>query len=236
VKPRARPDARFGVRALVAAAALVLVAVPFALLLFLVQDKWRPLLRADDGARDDLHSVAVAHHGFVTAMNVISTIGGSAVTWSVFIGVTLWLLWRRVPRLAIFVAVAVGGSSLLNQVVKHAVNRARPVLADPVAHANGLSFPSGHAQSAIVAYSTLLLVFWPSLHGAWRWLAAGAAVFMVLAIGFSRIALGVHYLSDVLAGYVLGAAWIAATAAIFNAWRRELGRPHEARLGDDPAT
>jgi undecaprenyl-diphosphatase len=61
------------------------------------------------------------------------------------------------------------------------------------------------------------------------------SVVMVLAIGFSRVALGVHYVSDVLGGYALGAAWVAASAAAFNAWRRELGRPQEARLGE-PAT
>jgi len=232
VQDRARQDARFGARAAVAAIALVLVAVPFALLLFLVQDSWRPLLRIDDGARDELHSVAVAHDGFVTAMKALSTIGGAGTYWVVFGALAAWLLWRRAARLAVFVVVAVGGSSLLNLGVKHAVARARPILDDAVAHANGLSFPSGHAQSAIVAYATLLLVFWPVLHGMARRAAVAAAVVMVLAIGFSRVALGVHYVSDVLAGYVLGAAWVAACAAAFNAWRRELGRPREARLGD----
>jgi undecaprenyl-diphosphatase len=58
---------------------------------------------------------------------------------------------------------------------------------------------------------------------------------MVLAIGFSRIALGVHYLSDVLGGYVLGAAWVAAMAALFNALRVERGRrPVDVREGLEP--
>jgi len=76
-----------------------------------------------------------------------------------------------------------------------------------------------------VAASVLLLVFLPLLRGAWRWVAVGAAVVFVLAIGFARVTLGVHYVSDVLAGYVLGAAWVAAMIAAFNAWRRERGRP-----------
>jgi undecaprenyl-diphosphatase len=58
---------------------------------------------------------------------------------------------------------------------------------------------------------------------------------MVLAIGFSRIALGVHYLSDVVGGYVLGAAWVAAMAALFNALRVERGRrPVDVRQGLEP--
>ncbi|MDQ1619095.1 MAG: hypothetical protein QOE19_1664 [Actinomycetota bacterium] len=212
-------------RALVAGVALVLVAVPFALLLFLVQDKWRPLARADAGARDDLHSYAVGHGPFVTAMNTLSTLGSAPVYIAVFAVVVGWLLWRRLPRLALFVVVTVAGSSLLNQVVKVAVDRSRPVLPDPVAHANGMSFPSGHAQSAVVAYSVLLLVFLPVLRGTWRPTAVAVAVLMVLGIGFSRVALGVHYVSDVLAGYVLGGAWVLAMAAAFNAWRVERGKP-----------
>jgi undecaprenyl-diphosphatase len=69
----------------------------------------------------------------------------------------------------------------------------------------------------------LLLVFLPVLRGATRRLLVPAAVMMVLAIGFSRVALGVHYVSDVLAGYLLGAAWVTATTVSFNTWRRERG-------------
>jgi undecaprenyl-diphosphatase len=154
---------------LFAAVALALLAVPFALTLLLMEDKW-------------------------------------------------------VPRLALFVVITGAGSSLLNTVVKSSVHRLRPVLTDPVAREPGLSFPSGHAQAALVGYGVLLLVFLPILHGVWRTVAVATAVFMVLAIGFSRIALGVHYLSDVIGGFILGAAWVAAMAAAFNAMRVDRGR------------
>jgi undecaprenyl-diphosphatase len=140
--------------------------------------------------------------------------------------VAAWLLWKRhAPRLALFVVVTVAGSALVNALVKLAVHRARPVLPDPVAHATGLSFPSGHAQSAIVAASVLLLVFRPRKKDAWGQtpFIVAAAVF-VLAVGAARVGLGVHYVSDVLAGYVLGAAWVAAMVAAFNASQRETGR------------
>jgi membrane-associated phospholipid phosphatase len=145
------------------------------------------------------------------------------------------LLWRRLPRLALFVVITGVGSSLLNAVAKSAVHRLRPVLTNPVAHEPGLSFPSGHAQAAIVGYSILLLVFLPVMHGVWRRLGTALAVFMVLAIGFSRIALGVHYLSDVLGGFVLGGAWAAAMASAFNAMRVERGRrPVDVSEGLEP--
>lgn len=220
----ARSTSRFGGRALLAGGALVLVAVPFALTLLLVEDKWAPLLRADTGASKGLHAYAVTHSGFVFAMQLFSD-SGSALGWQVvLVPVVIWLLWRRLPRLALFVVVTAAGSSLLNTVVKSSVHRLRPVLTDPVALEPGLSFPSGHAQAAVVGYGVLLLVFLPILHGTWRRVAITFAVFMILAIGFSRVALGVHYVSDVVGGFVLGAAWVAAMAAAFNALRVDRGR------------
>jgi len=208
--------ARFGARALLAGLALTLVAVPFLLTLLLVQDNWAPLLSADTGARDTLYRYAVTHEGFVRGMQIISD-SGAALTWIVVMtGVVAWLLWRRLPRLALFVIVTTIGSSVLNGFVKSAVNRLRPVLPEPVAHEPGLSFPSGHAQAAIVGYAVLLLVLTPAVSRTWRRSATVVAGIMVLAIGFSRVALGVHYASDVLAGFVLGAAWVAAMTSAFD--------------------
>jgi membrane-associated phospholipid phosphatase len=225
-----RPDKQrrawgFGVRGILAGLALGLVAVPFGLLLFLVEDKWPPLLRADDGARDDLHAFALQHRWFVVAMETLSTIGRWWMYLPVFLAIAGWLLWRRLTRLAVFVAVTVGVSPGINDLVKSVVHRARPVLANPVAHESGASFPSGHAQAAVVGYAVLLLVFLPVLHGAVRRVAICVAVLMVLGIGLSRVALGVHYVSDVLAGYLLGAAWVAAMIASFNIWRQKEGLP-----------
>lgn len=214
-------ERRFGVRALLAAVALLVVTVPFALLLFLVEDAWPPLERLDAGARDRLHGYAVDHSGFVTAMKTLSRLGSGVAYLLVFAAVTWWLLRRRRPRMAVFVVVTVLGSSLLNLAVKITVNRARPVLPDPVAHAHGLSFPSGHAQAAVVGYGVLLIVFLPLLTGAWRVVAVAGSAVLVLSIGFARVALGVHYVSDVLAGYLLGAAWLLAMTAAFRAWQRE---------------
>ena len=218
---------RFGARAALAVVAVALVAVPFGLLLFLVQSKWAPLLHVDTGARDDLHDVAVGTPWLVSAMKVVSTIGSAVVYVPLFAVLAVWLWRRGLRRLSAFVVVTMLGSWLLNTLVKLAVHRARPVLPDPVAHAGGMSFPSGHAQSATVAVSVLLLVFLPALRRhPWRLrLAIAAAIAWVVAIDLARVALGVHYVSDVLAGDVLGAAWVAAMTALFSAWRQESGRP-----------
>jgi uncharacterized protein (TIGR03382 family) len=210
----ARVDDRVA-RVVVVAISLALL-VLFALTLLLVDARWAPLLRADQGARDGLHSFALSHAAFVTAMRLTSN-AGAGVTWAVLLTpVVAWLLWRRQRRLALFVAVTAVGSSLLNSAVKTAVHRVRPNLSDPVAYAQGLSFPSGHAQAAVVGYGLLLLVFLPVLDGARRRAVIILAVVAVLGIGFSRIALGVHYVSDVVGGILLGAAWVAAMTAAFN--------------------
>ena len=216
---------RFGARTLLAFLSLTLVAVPFSLLLFLVEDRWRPLLRVDGGARDSLHEFALKHDWFVTAMKTVSFLGSSRVYVPLFTAIVVWLALRRSLRPALFVAVTMLGGWALNATVKVLVDRARPVLPDPVAHAGGMSFPSGHAQSAFVAASVLLLVFLPVLGGRRRIVAFAAAVAWVLLVGFSRVALGVHYVSDVLAGSVLGAAWVALMTAAFSMWRRERGLP-----------
>ncbi len=210
------PSARLDVRVVLAAVSLALLVFPFGLTLLLVEDRWAPLLRLDRGARDSLHRYAVARPGFVAAMQLISNSGSGAV-WAVVLTLSVgWLLWRRLPRLALFVVITAAGSSFLNVMVKTAVHRLRPVLADPVARARGLSFPSAHAQGAVAGYEVLLLVLVPILYGPWRRVVVTYAVLAVLAIGFSRIALGVHYPSDVWGGFMLGSAWVAAMAAAFN--------------------
>jgi undecaprenyl-diphosphatase len=193
----------------------------------MVEGRWLPMLRIDQGARDALHAVAVEGAAFVTAMKLVSTVGSAHVYIPLFSALAAWLVWRRLRRLAVFVVVTMLGSWLLNALVKLAVDRARPVLPDPVAHAGGMSFPSGHAQSATVAAAVVLLVFLPGLRArpARLRIAVAVAGAWVIVVAFSRVALGVHYVSDVLAGVVLGAAWVGATTASFSAWRREGGQP-----------
>jgi len=216
---------RFGARTLLGGLALLLVAVPFGLLLLLVQDRWRPLLLLDDGARDGLHGIALSAPWLVLAMKAVSIVGTFAVYAVAFAVLAVWLVRRGLRRLALFVVVTVAGGSLLNMAVKTVVDRSRPVLPDPVAHASYSSFPSGHAQGAVVACGVLLLVLLPAVPADRRRLAVAAAVGWVLLVGFSRVVLGVHYVSDVVGGYLLGLAWLAVCAATFGAWRQERGRP-----------
>jgi undecaprenyl-diphosphatase len=118
---------------------------------------------------------------------------------------------------------AVGG--VVGVLLKLVVTRARPAFDQPVAHAGGYSFPSGHALNSFLCTGVLILVFLPILSRAGRWLAFALGTAIVLLTGFDRVALGVHYVSDVVAGWIVALACLASTAAAFEVWRREHGRP-----------
>lgn len=224
-EPERKARLHFGVHAILAFIAVALMAVPFAILVLMVRANSDPVLTADNDVAKSLNSYASSHSTFTSAMKLISAIGSPLGWWIVLTPVFLWLLYRRLIRLAIFLAVTTLGSSLLNRVVKETVDRARPHLADSVATAHGMSFPSGHTQSATVGCGVLVLIFLPLVpRGRRRWLYVGAALVVAL-IAFSRIALGVHYLSDVVGAVIIGMAWLLAMTAAFSAWRREEHKP-----------
>ena len=210
---------------------LGILVVPFLLLLLLVTDKWGPLAAADQGARDGLHVFALGSSWFVGAMRTFSDSGSSLAWQIVTVVVALVLLVRRRWRLAAFVVVTIAGSSLLNSAVKATVNRDRPAVDQPFVHEPGASFPSGHSQAAMVGYGVLLLLLLPALSRGWRRAAVVLAVLMVVGIGFSRVALAAHFVSDVLAGFALGAVWLGLMTAIFRPWRHidEVERPSRRR-------
>jgi undecaprenyl-diphosphatase len=113
----------------------------------------------------------------------------------------------------------------MDPILKKLVGRLRPVVAHPVAHGGGNSFPSGHSLGSIVCYGAVFLVFLPATRGRWRTVFTTVIVTLVALIGISRILLGVHYLSDVLGGWTLGITWLGLTAFAFELTRRAEGQP-----------
>jgi undecaprenyl-diphosphatase len=222
---------RFAGRAVLVFGIAFVAAALFLAVLLLVTSSSQTLLRLDRATANDLHSYALAHPGFTSVMRWLSNSGKTVVWFLVMALVAGWLLRLGLRRLAIFVGVAVVGSSLLNNAIKLAVNRTRPHLSDPVAVAAGKSFPSGHAQAAIVGYGVLLAVFLPIIPRRWRPVAVTVAAALALLIGFSRISLGVHYLSDVIGAYLIGTVWLIGMISAFRTWRREDGR-HVGDVGD----
>lgn len=139
---------------------------------------------------------------------------------------------RRVTGFVLLAALAVGP---LTTVGKELVGRVRPTADDPLVAADGLSFPSGHSSGAAVLAGVLLVLLWPMVARGWRPWLAGGLILAALCVAWTRIALGVHYLSDVMGGLALGAAVVLVSMAIFGLYpggRAELpghGRPDLAR-------
>jgi undecaprenyl-diphosphatase len=227
VKERAgwTPVGHFAERSALGLIAVVALGAAFGMLLILVRWQWRPLQRFDSNADNWLNELVSANKGLVAVLKLVAALGGRPIMlWLVAIAVVVLLIRHR-PRLAIYLVVAGAGALLLDPSLKTLVGRLRPVVEAPVATAPGNSFPSGHALGSMVVYGALLLVFLPAVPPRWRKAVIGFVAAIILAIGITRVALGVHYVSDVLAGWLLGAAWLGVTAYAFRLWRREAGHP-----------
>ncbi|MDG4833475.1 phosphatase PAP2 family protein [Solwaraspora sp. WMMD1047] len=202
---------------------VVAVGLGFGLLVLLVRLHLEPVMSVDRGVARELNEVVSPRSYLVNALNGITRLGGRPIMlWLVGVAAVLLLVRRRL-RLAVYLLASVAGGLLLDPSVKSLVGRLRPVVEVPVAAASGNSFPSGHALGSMVVYGAVLLVFLPAVRH--RKLFISAIGLIVFAIGVTRIALGVHYLTDVLAGWLLGALWLSVTAYAFRVWRREAGRP-----------
>jgi membrane-associated phospholipid phosphatase len=232
INRRFDPAGRFGLRITLFAIAVLVVGIPFGFLLEQVVHNG-PLVRADTSAARYLHDWVRHYAALVTVLKVVSFLG-TPLWFYVICSVAAYFLWRhgRKRLIAFLVATAITGG-IIDTIVKIVVNRNRPSLEDPIATAHGQSFPSGHSMSSFIVYGALLLIFLPVLRHKTAWIVAGSV--LVAAIGFSRLALGVHFISDVLGGYVLGAAWLTASTAAFSIWRVERGRkPVEPLRGVEP--
>jgi len=161
------------------------------------------------------------------AFLVVTTLGSSLVLIPAAAAAALWLYRRRSPADALFVVLALGGALALNGLFKSVFERERPSFPDPLADASWFSFPSGHASASVALYGALALLAARRLRSWWaRCACIGAAAALAALIGFSRLYLGVHYLSDVLAGFSLGLVWLAGCTLVLILLRRE--RPGEA--------
>jgi undecaprenyl-diphosphatase len=216
--------------------AIAIAGVPFGLLLHEVTSHG-PLTRLDDRWAASLHDRVPDGGTAETLLRAVS-FTGKPIFLVVAVGLpTLWLLRHGARRLALFLAVVSIGGGLVDSAVKGAVGRPRPRFDEPIATAFGKSFPSGHSMSSLICFGALLVVFLPLVPRRGRPWCVGAVALWVLAIGVSRLALGVHYVSDVIGGYLLGAAWLIGSVAVFEAWRSERGLRPTQPLADgvDPA-
>lgn len=141
--------------------------------------------------------------------------------WAVlpFLAVAVVLFYRLGWRLsAVLLLVSTGGSVVLTTVLKVVFKRARPELFNSGYEASFYSFPSGHATVAVGFYGMLTVILAYRLEGLARWAVGASGIAVVLLIGFSRLYLGVHYPTDVLAGYLAALLWLVCVGGIYTLW------------------
>lgn len=222
-----RLDRSLGLRLRVAARPAALLLVPFALLAAAVADGWAPLRDADASVTDAVLAVAVAHPGWVDAMLVLTNVFSPMVLRVAVLLLVIWLVRRRgAVAVAWWAGATMAAGGILGALLKLLVGRDRPDPLAPVAQAVGYSFPSGHALNAALAAGVFLLVLLPFTgeRPGRRAALRAAAIGMSLISGLTRIGLGVHYTSDVVAGWLLGVAVVAATTGAYEGWRTGAGR------------
>jgi undecaprenyl-diphosphatase len=193
-------------RRLIVAAVLLCA---FGVVLLAVATHWRPLHTLDTDVRDHLDSFGMNHPGWVHAWRVVTNALQPLVWRVVALLAAVALVLRRQWAAAVGLAIVVAGAAVLSTVVKAAVDRPRPAPFPGGLHAVSASFPSGHALTAAAALIGLLVAV-PVAVRIPNWLGAalvGVGTVLVIAVSFSRLAVGVHYLSDVIGGLLLGAGW-----------------------------
>ncbi|WP_158715059.1 phosphatase PAP2 family protein [Kitasatospora phosalacinea] len=194
-------------------------ALVFAVLLLLVRTGWPPLARLDRGWASLLHRYALRHPVWTAAMQTFADLGAPWVMRTLLGAVAAWLWATRTRTLAAWAAAAALLGWAADRAGRALTDRPRPHFADPVAVAPGPSFPSGHALASAVTCGALLVLLWPRAERPVRAAAGGAAALVALGVGWTRIALGANWPSDVPAGWAAALVVLAAPALALELWR-----------------
>jgi undecaprenyl-diphosphatase len=189
------------------------------LLLGLIESRWAPLTRLDHGTANALHHIARAHTAFTASMQTITTLGGPVVMRGLLGLAAAWLWAIGARTLAGWTAAQALVGWGVQWAVKLLVDRPRPSWPDPVASAPDPSFPSGHAMAVAITGAALVALVWPRVDRPARIACSALAVLASLLVGFTRLALGVHWVSDVLGGWFLAAAVLGGTTVAVELWR-----------------
>jgi membrane-associated phospholipid phosphatase len=180
-----------------------------------------PLAGADHQIAGWFH--AHLSQAFVNILRVFSEPGAAEWIGIVLLVGVIFLVWKRAWPALVTMIVAVPGGMLLNELLKLAVHRNRPFLEGWFVDWSGYSFASGHTIGATLLYGQLVLFLLPLIKSKRKQTVTVLfAAMLVMLVGFSRIALGAHYLSDVIAAIFLGLIWLMICALLLKPMRRRM--------------
>jgi membrane protein DedA with SNARE-associated domain len=147
-------------------------------------------------------------------MVAITRITDTTLVYTLAVGIFGYLLWQGSRRTALYWLAAALFCIIASPLLKHGLQIPRPdIIAIPP---GSYSFPSGHTLKAVVLYGFLAVILARPLDSRWRWIPYSLAGVIATSVGFSRLYLGVHWLSDVLGSLLLGLAWIAALSLAYS--------------------
>lgn len=175
----------------------------------------------------------IGPHWLLASMKDLTALGGVTVLTLVAVLAVVFLLTRGRTMQALYTALATGGGAIAGALLKSLFARPRPEIVPHLVEVNSLSFPSGHSMNSAIVYLTLAVMISRSFEERkTRIFVIGVAAILVLTIGFTRLYLGVHYPTDVLGGWTVGATWALAMGIV--ATRLQENRRME-QPGEDPA-
>ena len=219
---RLDPEAATGLGLTVAVVAVLLGGALLAGLAFLVRS-WSVLERIDRGAANWGSTNATSFS--TSVIKVVTQFGSTLVV--IALALVVIAVKIRSPRrgsMIGFLVVLIAGQNLIANVLKVAVDRARPS-GHHLAGFSGASFPSGHTTAAFAAFAGFALIFGRERPARSQAVFMGAAAGAAAAVGATRVLLGVHWLTDVIAGAALGLAWFAVCAIAFGGRLLKFGAP-----------
>ncbi|MES2300865.1 MAG: phosphatase PAP2 family protein [Pseudomonadota bacterium] len=151
------------------------------------------------------------------AVRDLTSLGGVLLRNMVALGALAALLFLRLRREAVLLAATIASGWIINTLIKVAVGRPRPLIVPHLTEAGGQSFPSGHSFNSAVVYIAIALAFAAiSPRRSVRWTLVSLAIALSLAVAITRVWLGVHFPSDVAAGWLGGAGWAFLATAILH--------------------
>jgi membrane-associated phospholipid phosphatase len=185
----------------------------------------------DTGLDDRLARWLHAHatDPLTSFFKAVTELGNGIVLAGVAAIAAYLLARRRLFADAVLMVLAYCGAEVLSYGLKLGFRRDRPFFTDPLASEKTYSFPSGHSTVSLATYGALAFVLSRRVRGRARYACLGAAALLVSLIGFSRLYLGVHYLSDVIAGFSAGTAWLALCVVVLDLHERWMSRAQTSR-------